>query len=110
MKKDNSQKKAAIKAAIVNQLKRLAVPVILCAVIFALVYVVITFKDEVVEEEATKIKRYEGTEEPMIMENDDLLFTLDPLTTQFTLQVKDTGEIWYSNPGDAAENLLITSK
>lgn len=110
MKKDNSQKKAAMKAAIVNKLKSLAVPVILCAVIFALVYVVITFKDEVVEEEATKIKRYEGTEEPMIMENDDLLFTLDPLTTQFTLEVKDTGKIWYSNPADAATNPLIISE
>lgn len=110
MKKNNSQKKAAIKAAIVNQLKSLAVPVILCAVIGVLIYVVITFKDETVEEEASKIKRYEGTEEPMIMENDDLLFTLDPLTTQFTLEVKDTGKIWYSNPTDAATNPLIISE
>ena len=43
MKKDNSQKKAAMKAAIISKLKSLAVPVILCAVIFALVYVVMTF-------------------------------------------------------------------
>ncbi len=110
MKKNNSQKKAAMKAAIVNQLKSLAVPVILCAVIGVLIYVVMTFKDETVEEEASKIKRYEGTEEPMIMENDDLLFTLDPLTTQFTLEVKDTGKIWYSNPTDAATNPLIISE
>ena len=33
MKKNKSQKNAAIKAAIVNQIKSLAVPVILCAVI-----------------------------------------------------------------------------
>ena len=110
MKKDNSQKKAAMKAAIISKLKSLAVPVILCAVIFALVYVVMTFKDEEVEEEASKIKRYEGSEELMIMENDDLLFTLDPLTTQFTIEVKDTGKIWYSNPADAAENPLIASE
>jgi len=110
MKKDNSQKKAAIKAAIVNRLKSLAVPVILCAVIGAMIYVVMTYKDETVEDEASKIKRYEGTEEPMIMENDDLLFTLDPLTTQFTLEVKDTGKIWYSNPTDAATNPLIISE
>ena len=110
MKKDRKQKNAALKAAILNQLKSLAVPVILCAVIFALVYVVVTFKEEEVEEEATKIKRYEGTEELMIMENDDLLFTLDPLTTQFTIEVKDTGKIWYSNPADAAENPLIASE
>ncbi len=109
MKKDKSERKAAIKAAIVNQLKSLAFPVILCAVILGMVYFVVTFQETEEEEEATKIKRYEGTEEPMILENDELKLTLDPLTTQFTLLVKDTGKEWYSNPQDAAENTAITS-
>ncbi len=110
MKKDKSKKKSAIGAAILNLVKRWALPVILCAVILGAVYFVVTFQETKEEEEAIKIKRYEGTEDPMILENEELLLTLDPLTTQFTLLVKDTGEMWYSNPTDAAENPLITSK
>ena len=110
MKKDKSERKAAIKAAIVNQLKSLAVPVILCAVILGVVYFVMNYQNSDEAEEAVKIKRYEGSEDPMILENEELLLTLDPMTTHFTLLVKDTGAIWYSNPVGAAENPLITSK
>ena len=110
MKKDKTKKNSALKAAILNQVKRLALPVILCAVILGAVYFVVTYKKTTEEEEAIKIKRYDGTEDLMVMENEHLLFTLDPMTTQFTLVVKETGETWYSNPQGVEENPLITSK
>lgn len=36
------------------------------------------------------------------MENDDLVFELDPATTYFTVTQKSTGKVWYSNPTDGA--------
>lgn len=43
---------------------------------------------------------YDGDGKPMTMENDKLLFTLDPNTTQFSLLDKASGYTWYSNPTD----------
>ena len=48
------------------------------------------------------ISYYEGGKQPVIMENDSLLFELDPATTQFTLTEKATGRVWRSNPENAA--------
>ncbi len=109
MKKDKTKRNSALKAAIVSRLKSLAFPVILCAVILGVVFYVVTYQEVEVEEEETLIKRYEGTEEPIILENEELKLTMDPLTTQFTLLVKDTGKEWYSNPVDAADNTAITA-
>ena len=47
---------------------------------------------------------YEGDDKPVTMENDDLLFELDPATTQFKLTEKATGREWLSNPADAASD------
>ena len=45
-----------------------------------------------------------------IMENDKLLFTLDPVTTQFSIKVKDSGKVWYSNPVDSNKDPLALTK
>ena len=50
------------------------------------------------------ISYYEGDKKPLIMENDDLRFELDPTTTQFTLTEKATGRQWLSNPANAAQD------
>lgn len=44
---------------------------------------------------------YEGNEKPVILENDELRFEMDPGTSQFTITNKDNGQVWYSNPLDA---------
>lgn len=55
------------------------------------------------EDEVTdvKVRAYDeevhGAKE-YVMENDDLVFELDPETTYFTLTQKSTGKVWRSNP------------
>lgn len=38
------------------------------------------------------------------LENDDLIFELDPSTTYFTVTQKSTGKVWRSNPEDGAND------
>ncbi|MCH5287954.1 MAG: hypothetical protein J1E43_11055 [Christensenellaceae bacterium] len=56
------------------------------------------------------ISYYEGGTKTLTMENDDLLFELDPKTTQFKVTEKTTGREWLSNPADAKDDpIAITS-
>ena len=50
---------------------------------------------------APQVAYYEGDGQPIIMENDALLFEMDPNTTHFKLTEKLTGREWLSNPADA---------
>ena len=43
---------------------------------------------------------YDGAVEILKLENDSLLFELDPATTHFTLTDKRCGAVWYSSPPD----------
>lgn len=49
-----------------------------------------------------KEKDYEGVD--FTMESDDLLFALDPATTQFTVTQKSTGKVWRSNPENVSDD------
>ena len=49
------------------------------------------------------ISYYEGDDKPLTMENDSLLFEMDPSTTRFKITEKATGRVWNSNP-DKAES------
>ena len=55
------------------------------------------------------ISYYEGDKTPLVMENDQLLFEMDPTTTQFKLTEKTTGREWLSNPADAANDPVAVS-
>ena len=48
--------------------------------------------------DATRVYGYTEGEKAYTLENDRLLFTLDPVTTHFTVTQKDNGHVWYSNP------------
>lgn len=50
------------------------------------------------------ITYFEDTGAELVMENDHLVFAMDPGTTQFTLTEKETGRVWLSNPADAAQD------
>ncbi len=50
------------------------------------------------------ISYYDGGKKALTMENESLLFELDPKTTQFTLTEKETGRVWRSNPEEAAND------
>lgn len=51
--------------------------------------------------ETIRINSHDGSETPVVMENEHLKFTMDPMTTQFEVEVKSSGKTWYSNPVDA---------
>ena len=44
------------------------------------------------------VYEYEGNAKSLVMENDRLLFEMDPATTQFSVTDKQSGKVWYSNP------------
>lgn len=50
---------------------------------------------------APEVSYYEGDGQPILMENEALLFEMDPTTTHFKLTEKLTGREWLSNPADA---------
>ena len=106
MKKEKSVRQAEMKAAIIRKLKSLIFPVILCAIIFVGIYVVMNYQNVQEKEAIVRINGYEGSSDPIVMENDRLKFTMDPTTTQFSLEVKDSGKVWYSNPPDASNDTL----
>ena len=54
--------------------------------------------------EPPEISFYEGGKKTVTMENESLLFELDPQTTQFVLTEKATGRKWLSNPENAAKD------
>lgn len=101
MKKEKSAKQSERAKAVKKQLKSLIFPVILCAIIVAGIIFVMNYQGKEEEEQIIAVHGYEGSGDPIIVENDSLKLTMDPLTTQFTLEVKETGRIWYSNPPEA---------
>jgi hypothetical protein len=62
------------------------------------------YQNPVEEEAIIPIHAYAGGEDALTMEDDDLLFTMDPLTTQFEVKVKSSGKVWRSNPENAADD------
>ena len=59
---------------------------------------------ETVAENPPKVHYYEGENSALTMENDSLLFEMDPATTWFTLTDKKSGNVWRSNPENAAQD------
>ncbi len=106
MKKDKAVRKAEFKAALIKQLKSMIGPAILLLIIVAGVLFIMFYKEEEEPEEIIKVNTYEGGEEMLTMENDKLVFAMDPLTTQFTVTMKETGTVWYSNPPEASSDPL----
>lgn len=106
MKKEKSVRKAERKAALIKTAKSMIVPLILCAVIVVGIIVVINYHGREEEPEIIRPYGYEGGSEDVVLENDSLKLTMDPTTTQFSLEVKSTGRVWYSNPKDAANDTI----
>ena len=55
---------------------------------------------------------YDAESQPKsyVLENKNVIFELDPSTTQFTVTQKGTGKIWYSNPPEAKSDPLALAK
>lgn len=98
MKKEKSFLNVEWKEKAKKQLKSLVVPFIILLVIAFGVLVILFTKTKSDEEEVVKINTYDGGTENIVLENDALKLVMESETTQFSLTVKATGEIWYSNP------------
>ncbi len=79
-------------------------PCVLTLIIGTGVFFVVNYQNTEEPEEIIEVRSYAGDETPLTMENDRLLFTMDPITTQFTVEVKDTGKVWHSNPEGADDD------
>ncbi len=68
------------------------------AALIAFVFVPIYSQKEETMGEPPQVVSFEGKAEPVILENDRLLFEMDAGTTQFSITDKASGKVWYSNP------------
>lgn len=105
MKKEKSAKMQEIQ----NKLKGMIGPFILCALILTGVWVIINYQGKEPAPETIRINSHDGSETPVVMENEHLKFTMDPMTTQFEVEVKSSGKTWYSNPVDADQDMAALS-
>lgn len=78
------------------------------AVIIALVAAFVIFigkplftEEETIALDPPTIYSFDGSSKPIVMENDNLRFEMDPGTTQFVVTDKVSGTEWRSNPTDA---------
>ena len=91
-----------------KSLMRRLIPWILAAALIAALVIFVGIplygpkEEEKVEQPV--ISYFEDRGEELTMENDHLLFSMDPATTQFTLTEKESGRVWLSNPADAAKD------
>lgn len=97
-------------------MKKIILRLLSCAIILGLlaaltVFVVIPLFSE---EEADHLLNptvvyYEGNSKPLTMENENLIFEMDPTTTHFKVTDKATGREWLSNPVDAENDTLANA-
>jgi len=105
-KKVLTERQVERRNAIIDTLKSMIFPVVLCAIILIGVYVIINYQGVEEIEEIVAPNAYEGGSDPIIMESDNIKFTMDPTTTQFEVLVKSTGKVWKSNPDGAEDDPL----
>ena len=101
-KKAYSEAQVERRKAVTDFLKSLIVPLIFCAIIGGFVMFVINFVNPTVETEPVQPYGFDGMEDPLVMETDELIFTMDPTTTFFTVEQKGTGKVWASYIEDAS--------
>lgn len=97
-KKNNlSEKQVERLTAIKKGLIDFFVPLAFIGVVALAVFLIFKFQKGSGEDHIIEIRSYAGEEEEIVLENDALKLTMDSTTTQFALEVKESGKIWYSN-------------
>lgn len=109
-KKVLTEKQVERNNAIKDFIKSLIVPSIVCLFILGMIAFVVTYQTIEKPREVIQPYAYDGSEEPVVMENDEIKFTMDPTTTQFEVLVKSTGKVWKSNPEGAANDSLALTE
>ncbi len=78
--------------------------IIPCAIIAVIAVIIVKLQPEPVPEPEIEIRGFDDEASEIFLENDDLKFTMDTGTTYFTVEDKNSGKIWYSNPVDADDD------
>lgn len=103
--------KAERRANAIATLKSLIFPLVLFAIIAAAIIFVMNYQNAQVVEPVIPVNAYDGDNKPVVMENEYLKFTLDPVTTTFEVLVKKTGAVWKSNPeGGSTDPVALESE
>lgn len=89
-----------------SRLKNMVVPVIGLLIVGAFILVIMLYQGREEEPELIEVNAFGGGTETVTLENDALLFEMDPATTQFALTVKETGKVWRSTPEGAEDDTL----
>ena len=104
LKTDKNKKMDEIKKNILSGIVKFIPSLIILLVILAGIIFIVNTKAPTEEKEIIEPYAYEGSEDDVVIDNGQLKLTMDPKTTEFSVEVKDSGKIWYSNPQGAAED------
>ncbi len=104
LKKDKNKKQNAFTQKILEGFLKLLPSIIVLLIIVGAALYVINTKAPTEVKEPIPPYAFDGTDKPVVIDNGQLKLTMDPATTEFTVEVKDSGKVWYSNPKDAAED------
>ena len=106
VRRPNRETRTEQRQEVVDFFKSLIAPLIFCAVLAIGLIYIINFVNPETEVEPVIPYGYDGEEdpEPLVMESDDLIFTMDQLTTHFTVEQKSTGKVWSSYIENAAQD------
>lgn len=108
-KKVLTERQVERRKAIIDTLKSMIFPLVLCLIIFIGIYLIVNYQNVEEVAEIVQPNAYAGTSDPIVMESDAIKFTMDPTTTQFEVLVKSTGKVWKSNPDGAADDSAALS-
>ena len=106
----SEERKREIKNAIIKELKGMIFPAVLLGIIAALIVFVITYQNKPTEEEIIEVRAFAGDETPITLENDNIKFVMDPLTTHFDLTVKSSGKVWHSTAIGGEDDTVAVSE
>ena len=104
LKKDKNKKQNELQQKILKGFLNLLPSIIVLLIIVGAALYVINTKAPTETKEPIPPYAYEGGDEPVVVDNGQLKLTMDPKTTEFSIEVKDSGKVWYSNPQGAAED------
>ncbi len=104
LKKDKNKKQNAFTQKILEGFLKLLPSIIVLLIIVGAALYVINTKAPTEVKEPIPPYAFDGNDKPVVIDNGQLKLTMDPATTEFTVEVKDSGKVWYSNPKDAAED------
>ena len=106
LKTENKKPKNKVVNTVLKALLEHLPSIILALIIVVAVIFVINYKPATEEKEVVQPYTFEGDDQAVVIDNGQLKLTMDPLTTAFELEVKESGKVWRSNPENVADDAM----